>query len=317
MQRDKKAGKAFRYLVAIAAYIVLTSAALSTVTPFVSPLEEHPLFGALEEQPVETTASVNVAALTPANIDENTITDAPSILEQPAITIDRSPEPQPAIEPPTTAPAQRRITLDVKHTIVGIASFYDFPQKTASGESYDRDAFTAAAQLKLRDRFGGIKFGRLYRPAYGLGEWEGKKIILRFNDVGPLRPGRTVDLSRAAMAYFAPLNKGLLHDFKVTPLPIGETYPEGPVTDLQLASLGIAFGAVTAAADDPETVGSVRAARQPHPFDDLMFNAKPLASMSYGVFAPAGAFWSESAAQVSAAIGRSWDDLILTGSVDE
>jgi rare lipoprotein A len=124
-------------------------------------------------------------------------------------------------------------------TIIGTASFYDDPQRTASGEPYDPEAFTAAAQLKIRDKFGGIRFGRLYQPAYAVAEYESKKIIVKFNDVGPLRPGRKFDLSRAAMAYFDGLEKGLLPDLKVTPLPLGQTYVPGPVTDAQLFALGI------------------------------------------------------------------------------
>ena len=124
-------------------------------------------------------------------------------------------------------------------TIVGVASFYEDPQETASGEPYNPEAFTAAAQLKIRDKFGGIRFGVNYQPAFAVAEYENKKIILKFNDVGPLRPGRKFDLSRAAMAYFDGLEKGLLADLKVTPLPLGQNYVPGPVTDAQLLALGI------------------------------------------------------------------------------
>jgi rare lipoprotein A len=125
-------------------------------------------------------------------------------------------------------------------TIIGAASFYDDPGETASGEQYDPAAFTAAAQLKIRDKFGGIKFGRLYQPSYGIAEYAGKKLILKFNDVGPLRPGRMFDLSRAAMKYFDDtLDKGVLPDVKVTVLPLGRVYAAGPVTDEQLAVLGL------------------------------------------------------------------------------
>jgi rare lipoprotein A len=130
-----------------------------------------------------------------------------------------------------------RTSLPSDLTIVGIASFYDDPGETASGEQYDPNAFTAAAQLRIRGEFGGIKFGRLYQAAYGVGEYEGKKIILKFNDVGPLKPGRKFDLSRAAMTYFDGLEKGLLPGFKVTPLPLGPAYPAGPITDEQLTAL--------------------------------------------------------------------------------
>lgn len=133
-----------------------------------------------------------------------------------------------------------RIVLSATDAIVGIASFYDDPQQTASGEQYDPNAFTAAAQLEIRHIFGGVRYGRLYQPAYGLGEYGGKKIIVRFNDVGPLRPGRKFDLSRAAMAYFdQSLDKGLLPNFRMIPLPLGRSYPLGPITDQELAHLGI------------------------------------------------------------------------------
>ena len=136
-------------------------------------------------------------------------------------------------------PSQAFAVLPSAETIIGIASFYDYPQKTASGEQYDPTAFTAAAQLGIRDKFGGIRFGRLYQPAYAVAEYGDRKLILKFNDVGPLRPGRKFDLSRAAFAYFNDLDKGLLPEFKVTPLPLGQAYPAGPVTDAQLAALGI------------------------------------------------------------------------------
>jgi rare lipoprotein A len=127
--------------------------------------------------------------------------------------------------------------LPLGPSIVGVASFYDFPQQTASGDAYDPAAFTAAAQTGIRDKFGGIAFGRDYRPAYALAEYQGRKVIVKFNDVGPLRPGRLFDLSRAAMTYLGGLHKGVLQDVRVTPLPVGQVYPAGPVTDEQLATL--------------------------------------------------------------------------------
>lgn len=149
-----------------------------------------------------------------------------------------------------------RIFLPSDETIIGAASFYDEPQETASGERFDPDGFTAAAQLEIRAKFGGIKFGVKYQPAYAVVEYAGKKLILRFNDVGPLRPGRKFDLSRAAMAYFDGLIKGVLPDVKVTPLPLGQSFPAGPVTDTQLAALGIAIG-------EPYATAQVAIAHEP------------------------------------------------------
>jgi rare lipoprotein A (RlpA)-like double-psi beta-barrel protein len=136
-------------------------------------------------------------------------------------------------------------------TIIGAASFYDDPGETASGEQYDPKAFTAAAQLEIRDKFGGIKFGRLYRASFAVAEYGGKKLILKFNDVGPLRPGRKFDLSRAAMEYFDGVDKGVLPDFKITVLPVGQDYRAGPVTDEELVAMGIGQGNFKLASADP------------------------------------------------------------------
>ena len=182
----------------------------------------------------------------------------------------------------SAANAVERIVLRAEKAIVGIASFYWDPQKTASGEEYDPEAFTAAAQLAIRDSFGGIQFGRLYRPAYGLGEYDGKKIIVRFNDVGPLRPGRKFDLSRAAMRYFdSTLDKGLLPGFKMTPLPLGRAYPVGPVSDLQLAALGIEHAAAEASSDKAEEQAVFRvAAALAKPASPAAESARPVESSS-------------------------------------
>jgi len=129
----------------------------------------------------------------------------------------------------STRPARDADQRRLGGVIVGTASFYDYPSSTASGEPYDPDAFTAAVHLSIRNKFGGIRYGAKYQPAYGIAEYGGKRLVLKFNDVGPLRPGRKFDLSRAAMAYFGGLDQGLLVNFKVTRLPIGPTYATGPL----------------------------------------------------------------------------------------
>jgi hypothetical protein len=70
-----------------------------------------------------------------------------------------------------STPTSKGWTARADETIIGIASFYDDPQKTASGEQFDPEAFTAAAQLAIRDKFGGIRFGRLYQPAFAVAEY--------------------------------------------------------------------------------------------------------------------------------------------------
>lgn len=128
--------------------------------------------------------------------------------------------------------------------IVGTASTYN-PYRdgkeeggvqTASGEIYDPAAWTAAIQIDLRGQFNGVRYGRNYRPAFALVESGDKRAIVKINDVGPLKPGRVIDLNERSMRYFDPfLRRGLLSDTKVTLLP-GADWTPGPVGGVQLAS---------------------------------------------------------------------------------
>ena len=122
-------------------------------------------------------------------------------------------------------------------TIIGVASTYnpfrpgrlEGGKQTASGEPYDPIEWTAAIQTDLREKFGGVGYGRLYRPAYALVEGADKKVIVKINDVGPLRPGRVIDFNEQTMRYFDPtLKRGLIRGVMVTPL-VGEDWPTGPI----------------------------------------------------------------------------------------
>jgi rare lipoprotein A len=113
-------------------------------------------------------------------------------------------------------------------TIVGAASTYDptdvtdrdsGDMQTASGETYDPQGWSAAIRTDLRDQFGGVGYGKNYRPTFALVEAAGKRAVVRINDVGPLRPGRVIDLNTRAMRYFDPaMQAGVLDTVKVTPL---------------------------------------------------------------------------------------------------
>jgi rare lipoprotein A len=119
--------------------------------------------------------------------------------------------------------------------IVGAASTYN-PFKpgwreggpeTASGEPYDPDAWAAAIKITLRERFGGVQFGA--RPKYALVEAAGKKVIVKINDVGPLTPGRIIDLNERTMRHFDPsLELGVIHGVTVKPL-YGDYWVPGPL----------------------------------------------------------------------------------------
>jgi rare lipoprotein A len=121
--------------------------------------------------------------------------------------------------------------------ISGIASMYN-PAKpgdrsggmeTASGELYEPEAWAAAIQIDLRSAFGGVRFGRSYRPAYALVTTGEKSAVVKINDVGPLLPGRVIDLTERTMRYFdASLQRGVLAAVNVVPLA-GEDWRTGPL----------------------------------------------------------------------------------------
>jgi peptidoglycan lytic transglycosylase len=121
--------------------------------------------------------------------------------------------------------------------ILGIASWYSprsdseaSETETASGELYDPDSYSAAIRIDLRDQFGGVRFGSNYRPAYALIECAGKQVIAKINDVGPLKPGRVIDLNVRTMRFFdQSLQLGIVENVMVTPLP-GEYWVAGPVS---------------------------------------------------------------------------------------
>jgi len=119
--------------------------------------------------------------------------------------------------------------------IVGAASMYnpfrsgwrEGGPNTASGERYDPSVWAAAIKTSLREKFGGVQYGA--RPKYALVEAVGKKVIVKINDVGPLTPGRIIDLNERTMRHFDPsLQLGVINDVRVSPL-LGDYWIPGPV----------------------------------------------------------------------------------------
>src|SRR5437879_56162 len=119
--------------------------------------------------------------------------------------------------------------------IVGAASTYnpfrpgwrEGGPNTASGERYDPSVWAAAIKTSLRQKFGGVQYGA--KSKYALVEAVGKKVIVKINDVGPLTPGRIIDLNERAMRHFDPsLHLGVIHDVTVRPLS-GDVWFTAPV----------------------------------------------------------------------------------------
>lgn len=102
----------------------------------------------------------------------------------------------PAAAPPpaeATPRATRRPTPERANEPVaeaGIASWYGQPfhgRRTASGEIYNMHAMSAAHKTMPLP-----SYARVRNPA------NGREVIVRVNDRGPFKPGRIIDLSRAA-----------------------------------------------------------------------------------------------------------------------
>jgi peptidoglycan lytic transglycosylase len=129
-----------------------------------------------------------------------------------------------------------RRTLKLDRRVIGIASTYN-PFKpgdrsgaktTASGEPSEANGWAAAIQIDLRAAFNGVRFGRNYRPTSALVTAGDKSAIVKI-DVGPLLPGRVIDLTERATRYFgASLDRGVLPGVTVTPLA-GERWRARPV----------------------------------------------------------------------------------------
>lgn len=77
------------------------------------------------------------------------------------------------------------------------ASFYDEPQMTANGETFNPNALTAASKT--------LAFGTRVRVT---SVDTGKSVVVRINDRGPYIAGRCLDLSRAAFDVIDDLGKG-------------------------------------------------------------------------------------------------------------
>jgi rare lipoprotein A len=96
----------------------------------------------------------------------------------------------------------------------GKASFYGYGdefhgRKTASGEIFDRNKLTAAHPT--------LPFGTLCRVT---SLSNGKSVVVRINDRGPLKGGRIIDLSYAAAKQIGSVRAGVV-DVKVEVLRKG------------------------------------------------------------------------------------------------
>lgn len=78
------------------------------------------------------------------------------------------------------------------------ASFYESGRRTASGERFDPDGFTAASRT--------LPFGALLHVT---NLKTGRSVVVRINDRGPFVHGRGLDLARGAAAALGIIDSGV------------------------------------------------------------------------------------------------------------
>lgn len=110
-----------------------------------------------------------------------------------------SPSPSSAVARTPEAASRNKTRTSTKVTASGTcgASFYDEPQGTANGETFDPNALTAASKT--------LAFNTRVRVT---SLDTGKSVVVRINDRGPYVDGRCLDLSRAAFDAIDDLDKG-------------------------------------------------------------------------------------------------------------
>lgn len=130
----------------------------------------------------------SVPAVSPSAVPA---TPTPSATSVPSAPPSPSPSPTRAVKPSPTRAATVVSTGSCQ------ASFYDEPQATASGETFDPTAMTAAHKS--------LKFNTRVRVT---NRANGKSVVVRINDRGPYVAGRCLDLSRAAFVLIASASAG-------------------------------------------------------------------------------------------------------------
>lgn len=84
------------------------------------------------------------------------------------------------------------------HALKGLASYYGKGEHTATGETFDPTALTAAHRT--------LPFGTRVRVTR---VDNGDSVIVRINDRGPFKPGRVIDLSQRAAEHLRMTDRGL------------------------------------------------------------------------------------------------------------
>jgi rare lipoprotein A len=139
-----------------------------------------------------------------AQLNSRALADPPRPLDRASRDDPRTPLATPTPEPTETQPEQAPPKKKRQHRKIlsrGAceASYYGSGGKTASGESFDRDALTAAHKT--------LPIGSKVRVT---NRHNDRSVVVRINDRGPFVAGRCLDLSSAAMQAVGGLGSGVI-----------------------------------------------------------------------------------------------------------
>ena len=110
-----------------------------------------------------------------------------------------TPTPEPSDTPPEQAPPKKKRHRKILSRGACEASYYGSGGRTASGESFDPDALTAAHKT--------LPIGSKVRVT---NRHNDRSVVVRINDRGPFVAGRCLDLSSAAMHAVGGLASGVI-----------------------------------------------------------------------------------------------------------
>jgi rare lipoprotein A (peptidoglycan hydrolase) len=110
-----------------------------------------------------------------------------------------SPTPEPTETPPEQAPSKKKRHGKILSRGACEASYYGTGGRTASGESFDPDALTAAHRT--------LPIGSKVRVT---NRHNDRSVVVRINDRGPFVAGRCLDLSSAAMQAVGGVGSGVI-----------------------------------------------------------------------------------------------------------
>ena len=166
--------------------------------------------------------------------------------------------PPPEIPAPPTAPAPRPKVAPRQAETTGTASWYGkahHGQPTASGESYDMHAFTAAHRslpLGTRVLVTNVKNGR--------------SVEVRINDRGPFVQGRILDLSYAAAQELGSLSDGAFRvKLRILEAPAGARAGSSPPAETAAGAPGAPVSAPSPRRGGPRRPGRSTRCRRARP----------------------------------------------------